>query len=129
MGLYDWEGKNIPEARVAWVFNRQLSHGDFGPYVYWFTDGDSPVIEAYCNEKYDSVPQTIVWNNAVWQLDITRRDDGKAPCQYDGYVKLKQCDPRNCRKPMCAMCEQSLDTYHGNVYLGDGWITAVYRKV
>ncbi len=76
---------------------------------------------------YRTLPKELEDGRAVYKLEQSFEGSGEAPCpgsdEGDGRVAENQCNTHG----RCWYCDERIYEPHSFVYIGPGWVEAVYR--
>jgi hypothetical protein len=136
------------KGQIEWVFGLsggELEEEPWGDWQHWYMgvpeyagpEHTDPTVEyrtAILDCSYSQPPEKL----DGWALDTIYHSSGETECpggwMGDGLVNRNSAvcvpDNRGGKYRVCPYCEAREGTKHGMIYIGDGWVEAVYsRKV
>jgi len=113
----------------TWVYHQE---GKEGRIAFWYEGQPSYVAQKYyANYRnyrtailcclFSAAPHQIPGKpgEKPWMLQEIFASSGEARCSRGG-VPVQD--------PVCELCGEKFGTSHGYIYLGDGWVEAVYKQ-
>lgn len=128
--------------RIEWVFGilgGELETVPWDGYPYWY-DGAPDYADELKNGEYRTIIRNCLFDPPPdeiegWKLIQTFSSSGETECPgkwfSNGVVHESDCvEAPSSVGPykVCPYCEQALGMEHSMIYLGDGWLEAVYQK-
>jgi hypothetical protein len=123
---------------------------DMRDFRYWYEGAPGYVAHEYRNETRDlrtvvccalfGMPPAIMWDASTgdrWARIADFRSSGETECpgqHEDGGNLVTEAqttfgvDAPNIGQAVCPLCEARLGEPHGMIYIGDGWVEALYVR-
>jgi hypothetical protein len=134
---------------VAWVPNYRtdgsalVGTAQWSPFTftYWYQGvpdyvGESlqfPISQTYrtvCEQElYGKVPETVTDDEGTWKVVARYSTSGECECPSKNGSIPGIADERglNIMETPCSLCGENPQSFHGYIYIGDGWAEIVYR--
>jgi hypothetical protein len=127
-------------ADQPWEVERGDDPEDTEVFDYWYkgapdyAEGDfesEATLRTVCyNNLFMTLPKTIADRKTgeEWALVRDYGSGGETACpgQDEGKVEKRHCTEET---DECVLCEEKVGEPHGMIYLGEGWVEAVYQKM
>lgn len=90
----------------------------------------APTYRTVCrNEMFGDVPERVTDDEGTWLRVARYRTSGETECPGKNGSIPGIADERglNIMETPCPLCGENPQSFHGHIYIGDGWAEIVYR--